>query len=93
MNKNGRIMLSGALVLTALVLYIIGIIILQETIGLQIQMDGSMGNNASKYVGLLIPFALTAGGAIYYYLKEEGKTLFVSFIGIVVFVITFLMNL
>jgi len=93
MNKNGRIMLSGALVLTALVLYIIGIIILQETIGLQIQMDGSMGNNASKYVGLLIPFALTAGGAIYYSLKEEGKPLFVSFIGIVVFVITFLMNL
>lgn len=91
MSKNGRIMLSGALVLIALALYIIGIIILPETIGLQIQMDGSMGNNASKYVGLLIPFALTAGGAIYYYMKEEGKSLFVSFVGIAVFGFTFIM--
>ena len=93
MSKNGRIMLSGALVLIALVLYIIGIIILPETIGLQIQIDGSIGNNASKYVGLLIPFALTAGGAVFYYMKEEGKSLLVSFIGVVIFIITFLINL
>ena len=56
-------------------------------------MDGSMGNHASKYVGLLIPFALTAGGAIFYYMKEEGKSLIVSIIGIIMYGITFFMNL
>lgn len=93
MNRNGRIVLSGVLVLLALGLYILGIILLPETIGLQMQMDGSMGNEASKYIGLLIPFALTAGGSIFHYMKEDGKSLLVSFVGLLMYGITFFMNL
>lgn len=93
MNKKVRILISGILVLLAIGLYVLGIILLPETIGLQIQMDGSMGNFLSKYLGLLIPLAVTAGGAVVYYNKEESKALFVSILGLGIYAVTFFMNL
>ncbi|WP_312652077.1 hypothetical protein [Proteiniclasticum sp.] len=93
MRKNARIIKSGVLVLLAIGLFILGIIILPETIGLQVQLDGSMDNYVSKYLGLLIPLAITSGGAIVYYVKEEGKALLFSILGLGMYIATFFMNL
>lgn len=93
MSKKVRILKSGILVLLAIGLYVLGIILLPKTIGLQIQLDGSMDNYLSKYLGLLIPLAVTAGGAVVYYAKEESKALFVSLLGLGIYAVTFIMNL
>ena len=93
MSKNTRFILCGVLILLALGLYVLGIIVLPATIGLQMQLDGSMGNHASKYLGLLIPLAMTMGGAVVFYMKESGKALGVSLLGVVIYAFTFFMNL
>lgn len=82
---------------TAAVLYVVGCIVLPETISMQINAKGTLDNAMNKYVGLLIPFAITA---IFAYLfgfgKNENKRLlylFIAPLGFIAFALTFGMNL
>lgn len=53
-------------------------------------------NTMPKALGLLLPAVLTAGGAIAFYFDGEGgrrKSMFISLIGVAVFIITFAFNL
>lgn len=93
MSKNTRFMLCGGLILIGLVLYIVGLIVLPPTIGMQIQLDGTMANYVNKYVGLLIPLGLAIGGSVVFYNKEKRNALGFSVLGIFLFAITFWMNL
>jgi len=93
MSKNKRFILCGGLILVGLALYVLGVIILPETIGLQMQLDGTMDNLVNKYIGLLIPLVLTVGGSVFFFIKEEGKALGFSALGILLSIITFWMNL
>ena len=93
MSKNKRFILCGGLILIGLALYVIGVIILPSTIGLQMQLDGTMDNHINKYIGLLIPLVLTVGGSVFFYLKKESRALGFSALGVVLSVITFWMNL
>jgi len=63
------------------------------TIGLQIQLDGTMGNHVNKYIGLLIPLGLTIGGSFVFYNDEKRKALGFSILGIILYAMTFWMNL
>ena len=76
-----------------LALYVLGLVLLPATIGLQLQLDGTVGNQVSKYIGLLVPLALTIGGAVVFYNEEKRKVLGFSALGIFTFAITFWMNL
>lgn len=93
MSKNKRLILCGGLILVGLVLYILGLVILPATIGLQIQLDGTMDNHVNKYIGLLIPLALTIGGSVVFYNEEKRKALGFSILGLFTFAITFWMNI
>lgn len=93
MNKNKRFILCGGLILIGLVLYVLGLVVLPQTIGLQIQLDGTMGNQVNKYIGLLIPLALTIGGSVVFYNEDKRKALGFSALGIFAFAVTFWMNL
>lgn len=93
MNKNKRFILCGGLILIGLVLYVLGLVVLPQTIGVQIQLDGTIGNQVSKYIGLLIPLALTVGGSVVFYNEEKRKALGFSALGIFIFAVTFWMNL
>lgn len=93
MSKNKRLILCGGLSLVGLVLYIVGVVVLPQTIGLQIQLDGTIGNQVNKYIGLLIPLALTVGGSVVFYNEEKKKALGFSALGIFAFTVTFWMNL
>lgn len=93
MSKNKRFILCGSLIFIGLVLYVLGLVLLPETIGLQLQLDGTIGNQVSKYIGLLVPLALTIGGAVVFYNEEKRKALGFSALGIFTFAITFWMNL
>lgn len=93
MSKSTRFILSVGLVLIGIALYVIGVIILPSTIGLQMQLDGTMDNHINKYIGLLIPLVLTVGGSVFFYLKEERKAIGFSALGLLLSIITFWMNL
>lgn len=93
MRKNNRFLLCGGLILVGLVLYGLGLVVLPQTIGLQIQLDGTMGNQVNKYIGLLVPLALTIGGSVVFYNEEKRKALGISVLGIFAFALTFWMNL
>lgn len=93
MSKNKRFILCGSLIFIGLVLYVLGLVVMPETIGLQIQLDGTMGNHVNKYIGLLIPLGLTIGGSVVFYNEEKRKALGFSVLGIFLYAITFWMNL
>ena len=93
MNKKTRYILCGGLTLLGFALYILGAIILPPTIGMQIQLDGTLGNEVNKYVGLLLPLGLTVGGAAVFCIKEIRKALGISGLGILLYGITIWMNL
>lgn len=92
-SKTTRFILCGCLVLIGIVLYIVGAIVLPTSIGLQIQMDGTLSNHVNKYIGLIIPLGLTVGGSAVFCLKESKKALLFAALGIVVYGVTFWANL
>lgn len=77
----------------AIGLYGLGIAILPSEIGVQIQLDGSIGNTMNKYLGLILPLGLTLIFAFLYYREQQGKHLLLAGVGLLLYGLTFFMNL
>ena len=92
MKDKTRLFITGVILLLAVALFVLGMIILPDTIVMQIQADGSAGNTLPKLFGLLIPLALCGVFAVLYYKNGKGKNLFVALIGLVAFGLTFFFN-
>lgn len=76
--------------------YIAGLMLLPDVLVVQVSSKGTASNTMPKALGLLLPAVLTAGGAIAFYFDGEGgrrKSMFISLIGVAVFIITFAFNL
>lgn len=76
---------------------ILSLFILPESVIIQFSIGSSGNTTAPKLVAILLPFALGVGGAIYgFFMKEnensKSKGLFVSIMGIVVFMIIIAVN-
>jgi hypothetical protein len=80
------------ILIIAVALFIVGMIILPETIVMQVQADGSVATTLPKLIGLLIPLALSGVFAFLYYKNGTTKSLIVALIGIVAFGLTFFFN-
>lgn len=63
MNERTRFLIGASLIMTAIFWYVIGVILLPETIGLKANFGGGMKAYVSKYIGLLIPQLMTLIGA------------------------------
>ena len=92
MKEKTRLLIAGAILLLAVALFVLGVIILPDTLVMQVQMDGSAGTTLPKLFGLLIPLALSAVFAVFYYKGGQGKNLLVALIGLVAFGLTFFFN-
>ncbi|MDD4312662.1 MAG: hypothetical protein PHW41_09295 [Eubacteriales bacterium] len=92
MKDKTRLILAGAILLLAVVLFVLGMIILPDTIMMQIQADGSAGTTLPKLIGLLIPLALCGVFAFFYYKGGKGKNLLVAVVGLVIYGLTFFFN-
>ena len=85
------------LLAASIVLAILSFFILPESVVIQFSV-GSSGNTAvPRFVGILIPFALGAGGAVSELLPKENaasknKGLLVSLVGIALFLIMIAVN-
>lgn len=90
---NTKKILALVLMVGAIGLYGLGIAILPSEIGVQIQLDGSIGNTMNKYLGLILPLGLTLIFAFLYYREQQGKHLLLAGVGILLYGLTFFMNL
>lgn len=93
MNEPTKKILPILLIILAIGLYGLGIMILPSEIGVQIQLDGSIGNTMNKYLGLLLPLGITTGFAVVYLRGQETKHLLLSLLGLFLYALTFFMNL
>ncbi len=94
MTKQTRFFISTAISVLAAGLLILGLIILPDTIVMQIPASGTAGTTMSKYLGLMIPFAISVVFAVLYYIKAgRVKDLVMSLVGMVLFGFTFYFNL
>ena len=92
MKDKTRLIIACIIGVIAIVLFIVGMIVLPETIVMQVQADGSAGNALPKIIGLILPLALSCVFAFLYYKGGNGKNLFVAIVGLVAFGLTFFMN-
>lgn len=91
MNKK---MLSIGCGVLGLILAIVSMIVLPDTVGVQIGLDGNISNTMPKFLAVLVPFGLTLAGAFMSYKNEENtsKGLIISVVGIIVMVMTIIVN-
>ena len=92
-SKKKRFILRGGTILVGLVLYALGSIILPPTIGIQIQIDGSLSNHVNKYIGLLVPLGLTVAGSVFLYNEKMKKAHGFSVLGLIIYAVTLWANL
>ncbi len=93
---KGKQILAIAVIVIALALAVVGYIILPETLVMQVTLSGEAGTTMPKLLGLGIPTLISVGAALYFLLNkdsESNKVLFVSFIGIFAFILTFVFNI
>lgn len=95
MNKLKESWISIILVIIGSGLYILGNLVLPETIGVQIQLDGNLGNFIPTWQGLLWPLAFSVGFAIYGMFNQEKKfqSISISCFGLILYLLTFMLNL
>lgn len=91
-NKS-NILVGVLLIIIGIAMYVVGAIVLPDSIGTQIGANGQMGNTMNKYVGLLIPLVLTSGFGALLIKKMTTKYLIISIVGIIASVLLFVFNL
>ena len=92
MKDKKKMIVAIVLIVAAVALFIIGMIILPDTIVMQMLKSGTDTTTMSKLVGLLIPLVLTTVFPVLYYLKGKPKDLVVSIVGLAIFGFIFFFN-
>lgn len=92
MKNKTRLLVAAGILLVAVALFIVGMLILPDTIVMQVQTDGSVGTTLPKLIGLLIPLALCVVFAVLYYKNGTTKSVVVALIGLAAFGLTFFFN-
>lgn len=86
------------LLIVSLALAVTAYLVLPETVVVQVSFGGTPSNTMPKLIAVLIPTALGVGGALTaLFAKEEGRGVFraltLSGVGLLVFLLTFAVNL
>ena len=92
MKDKTRLLIVILILVLAVGMFVLGMIILPETIVMQVQTDGSVATTMPKLIGLMIPLALSTVFAVFYYKGGKGKNLLVAIIGLAAFGLTFFFN-
>lgn len=91
--KNNKIFIAAAIILSAAVLAVVGMIYLPDTIVVQINSAGEASNTLPKLPALLLPSALAVIFAVMYLKNAKGKDLATALVGIGILAITLIFNL
>lgn len=90
MNKK---IICISLISAAVLLFIISFLLLPDVVAMQIQFNGQLGNYMSKYIALVIPLIIELIGTLAYYKENNNKYLVIAVVGIIMAVITLVMNI
>lgn len=94
LTKRSRFIIMLVIVVAAVIMGIAGLILLPDTVITQVTLSGGNPSTMPKVMAVLLAFGLSVIFSIMYYLDEKGgKYLFISLVGIVVFIFTFVVNL
>ncbi len=96
MNQKAKQVVAITVIAIAAVLAIVGYIVLPETLVMQVTATGTPGTTMPKLLGLAIPTLISIGAALYFLLNkkfESNKSLWVSLIGILAFILTYAFNI
>lgn len=90
---NKKLISIGCAVL-GVVLAMVSMMILPDTVGVQIGFDGNISNTMPKFLAVLIPLGLTLTGSFMSYKNNDNnaKGLIISVVGIIVMVMTLIVN-
>ena len=90
MNKK---IICISLIIAAVLLFIISFLLLPDVVAMQIQFNGQLGNYMPKYIALVIPLIIDLIGTLAYYKENNNKYLVIAVVGIIMAVITLVMNI
>jgi uncharacterized membrane protein len=93
---KGKQILAIAVIVIASALAIVGYIVLPDTLVMQVTASGSVATTMPKLLGLAIPTLISVGAALYFLFNknsESNKSLWVSLIGILAFILTYAFNI
>ena len=90
MNKK---IIYISLISAAVLLFIISFLLLPDVVAMQIQFNGQLGNYMPKYIALVIPLIIDLIGTLAYYKENNNKYLVIAVVGIIMAVITLVMNI
>ena len=90
MNKK---IICISLISAAVLLFIISFLLLHDVVAMQIQFNGQLGNYMPKYIALVIPLIIELIGTLAYYKENNNKYLVIAVVGIIMAVITLVMNI
>lgn len=90
MNKK---IICISLISAAVLLFIISFLLLPDVVAMQIQSNGQLGNYMPKYIALVIPLIIELIGTLAYYKENNNKYLVIAVVGIIMAVITLVMNI
>ena len=82
-----------SLISAAVLLFIISFLLLPDVVAMQIQFNGQLGNYMPKYIALVIPLIIELIGTLAYYKENNNKYLVIAVVGIIMAVITLVMNI
>ena len=98
LTERTKKIIVAALIAVAVVGMAIGAAVLPDTLVVQIKLDGTVGNTMPKLLGLAIPAALIAFGAVQFY--KNGVTggvrhngILICAAGLIAFALLFAFNL
>ena len=90
MNKK---IICISLISAAVLLFSISFLLLPDVVAMQIQFNGQLGNYMPKYIALVIPLIIELIGTLAYYKENNNKYLVIAVVGIIMAVITLVMNI
>ena len=93
MSDQKRLTITILILIVSVFLFVLGLIILPDTLVMQVTASGQPGTQMPKLIGLLIPLALSTVFGILYSRKSGTKNLIVALVGIVATALTFAFNL
>ena len=93
MTDRKRLIVTILILVAAAGAFVLGLIILPDTLVMQVTASGQPGTQMPKLIGLLIPLALSTVFSILYCKRDGAKNLIVALVGIGMSALTFAFNL
>lgn len=93
LSSAARRTIAISMIVLSAVLFVVGLLVLPDTLVMQVTASGQTGTQMPKLLGLLLPLGICVVFSAMYLKNDQPKLLLGGVIGLVVFILTFAFNL